>query len=229
MAFLNMLDKVDDFFYKPMETICNWLEEPLKIFEAKRNMTAEEKKHELERIDREHAAKLESDMKKLDFELEELRKDKVIERNKATLETIKKYKADMAKLSVEIVNTIGNMTLDLRERANNFVQDNVKRYKELQDDAITKADKRLEEIEIKYPEGSKSKEIMQDAVAKQMNSIIDRADNFMNTLNDDLKKITSMIDDITLNLDKSVENVLHSNMSNTPVLDGNGNEVRRVN
>ena len=229
MAFLNMLDKVDDFFYKPMETICNWLEEPLKIFEAKRNMTAEEKKHELERIDREHAAQLESDMKKLDFELEELRKDKVIERNKATLETIKKYKADMAKLSVEIVNTIGNMTLDLRERANNFVQDNVKRYKELQDDAITKADKRLEEIEIKYPEGSKSKEIMQDAVAKQMNSIIDRADNFMNTLNDDLKKITSMIDDITLNLDKSVENVLHSNMSNTPVLDGNGNEVRRVN
>ena len=168
-------------------------------------------------------------MKKLDFELEELRKDKVIERNKATLETIKKYKADMAKLSVEIVNTIGNMTLDLRERANNFVQDNVKRYKELQDDAITKADKRLEEIETKYPEGSKSKEIMQDAVAKQMNSIIDRADNFMNTLNDDLKKITSMIDDITLNLDKSVENVLHSNMSNTPVLDGNGNEVRRVN
>lgn len=229
MAFLNMLDKIDDFFYKPMETICNWLEEPLKIFEAKRNMTAEEKKHELERIDREHAAKLESDMKKLDFELEELRKDKVIERNKATLETIKKYKADMAKLSVEIVNTIGNMTLDLRERANNFVQDNVKRYKELQDDAITKADKRLEEIETKYPEGSKSKEIMQDAVAKQMNSIIDRADNFMNTLNDDLKKITSMIDDITLNLDKSVENVLHSNMSNTPVLDGNGNEVRRVN
>lgn len=229
MAFLNMLDKVDDFFYKPMETICNWLEEPLKIFEAKRNITAEEKKHELERIDREHAAKLESDMKKLDFELEELRKDKVIERNKATLETIKKYKADMAKLSVEIVNTIGNMTLDLRERANNFVQDNVKRYKELQDDAITKADKRLEEIETKYPEGSKSKEIMQDAVAKQMNSIIDRADNFMNTLNDDLKKITSMIDDITLNLDKSVENVLHSNMSNTPVLDGNGNEVRRVN
>jgi hypothetical protein len=199
MAFLNMLDKVDDFFYKPMETICNWLQEPLKIFEAKRNMTAEEKKHELERIDREHAAKLESDMKKLDFELEELRKDKVIERNKATLETIKKYKADMAKLSVEIVNTIGNMTLDLRERANNFVQDNVKRYKELQDDAITKADKRLEEIETKYPEGSKSKEIMQDAVAKQMNSIIDRADNFMNTLNDDLKKITSMIDDITLN------------------------------
>jgi hypothetical protein len=229
MAFLNMLDKVDDFFYKPMETICNWLQEPLKIFEAKRNMTAEEKKHELERIDREHAAKLESDMKKLDFELEELRKDKVIERNKATLETIKKYKADMAKLSVEIVNTIGNMTLDLRERANNFVQDNVKRYKELQDDAITKADKRLEEIETKYPEGSKSKEIMQDAVAKQMNSIIDRADNFMNTLNDDLKKITSMIDDITLNLDKSVENVLHSNMSNTPVLDGNGNETRRVN
>lgn len=229
MAFLNMLDKVDDFFYKPMETICNWLKEPLKIFEAKRNMTAEEKKHELERIDREHAAKLESDMKKLDFELEELRKDKVIERNKATLETIKKYKADMAKLSVEIVNTIGNMTLDLRERANNFVQDNVKRYKELQDDAITKADKRLEEIETKYPKGSKSKEIMQDAVAKQMNSIIDRADNFMNTLNDDLKKITSMIDDITLNLDKSVENVLHSNMSNTPVLDGNGNEVRRVN
>ena len=229
MAFLNMLDKVDDFFYKPMETICNWLQEPLKIFEAKRNMTAEEKKHELERIDREHAAKLESDMKKLDFELEELRKDKVIERNKATLETIKKYKADMAKLSVEIVNTIGNMTLDLRERANNFVQDNVKRYKELQDDAITKADKRLEEIETKYPEGSKSKEIMQDAVAKQMNSIIDRADNFMNTLNDDLKKITSMIDDITLNLDKSVENVLHSNMSNTSVLDGNGNEVRRVN
>ena len=229
MAFLNMLDKVDDFFYKPMETICNWLEEPLKHFAHNRSMTEEEKKHELERIDREHAAQLESDMKKLDFELEELRKDKVIERNKATLETIKKYKADMAKLSVEIVNTIGNMTLDLRERANNFVQDNVKRYKELQDDAITKADKRLEEIEIKYPEGSKSKEIMQDAVAKQMNSIIDRADNFMNTLNDDLKKITSMIDDITLNLDKSVENVLHSNMSNTPALDGNGNEVRPVN
>lgn len=229
MAFLDMFDKVDDIFYKPVETICNWLTCPLKKIEHNQEMERERLKHELAQIDKEHEAKLALNMKKAEFELEEMRKDKAFEHNKEIFETMKKYQMDMAKVSVEIGNTIGNMTIELRQKANNFVLDNVERYKELQEDATAKARERFKQIEAEFPAESKAKDIMFEAVGKQMNSIIDRADNFINNLNEDLKNITGLIDDITRNANKSVENRLSAGISDTPALDGNDNNVRYLN
>ncbi len=229
MAFLDMFDKVDDIVYKPIETICSWLTCPLKKIEHNQEMERERLKHELAQMDKEHEAKLALDMKKAEIELEEMRKDKAFEHNKEIFETIKKYQMDMAKVSVEIGNTIGNMTIELRQKANNFVLGNVERYKELQDDAIVKAEERLKQIEAKFPAESKAKDIMIKAVEKQVISIIDRADNFINNLNEDLKNITGLIDDITRNANKSVENRLSAGISDMPALDGNDNNVRYLN
>ena len=41
-----MFDKLDDIIYKPIETICNWMQEPLRQFETGREirkMKAEDK------------------------------------------------------------------------------------------------------------------------------------------------------------------------------------------
>lgn len=227
MAFLDMFDKVDDIFYKPIETICNWITEPQKAFAHKREMEREKLTHELEQKDKEFAVELEIRMKKAEIELEEFRKDKIFERNKEIFETIKKYQMDMAKVAVEIGNTIGSMTLELRERANNFVLDNVKKYKELQDDAIAKANERFKDIEATYPAESKAKDMMMDAVGKQMNSIIDEADKFINGLNEDLKKILSSIDIIIEDTRFSVEKRFET--SNLPKLEGKGDDARCLN
>lgn len=229
MAFLDMFDKVDDIFYKPIETICDWLTCPLKKIEHNQEMERERLKHELAQMDKEHEAKLALDIKKAEIELEEMRKDKAFERNKEIFETMKKYQMDMAKVSVEIGNTIGNMTIELRQKANNFVHDNIKRYKELQEDNTAKALERLKQIEAEFPAESKVKDIMIKAVDKQMISIIERTNDFINNLNEDLKNITGLIDDITRNANKSVENRLSAGISDMPALDGNDNNVRYLN
>ncbi len=229
MAFLDMFDKVDDIFYKPIETICDWLTYPLKKFEHNQEMERERLKHELAQMDKEHEAKLALDMKKAEIELEEMRKDKAFERNKEIFETIKKYQMDMAKVSVEIGYTIGNMTIELRQKAHNFMLDNVKRYMELQEDAKAKAIEQLKQIEAEFPAESKAKDIMNEAVGKQMNSIIDRANDFINNLNEDLKNITGLIDDIAHDAKKSVGNRLSAGTSDMPALDGNDNNVRYLN
>ena len=38
MAVLDMFDKLDDIIYKPVETVCDWIKEPLRTFEHRREM-----------------------------------------------------------------------------------------------------------------------------------------------------------------------------------------------
>ena len=38
MAVLDMFDKLDDIIYKPVETVCDWIKEPLRAFEHRREM-----------------------------------------------------------------------------------------------------------------------------------------------------------------------------------------------
>lgn len=232
MAFLNMLDKVDDFFYKPMETICNWLEEPLKHFAHNRSMTEEEKKHELERIDREHAAQLELDMEKAKLELEELRKDKDFEREEKIFKTLQKYQTDVAEASVENANAIGSMTIELRKKAKDYVKESMKEFNELIKEAKLEAREELKQIGNDFSEGSEAYEILKDAIKMQLKSTIKNAKSIIKEIKDDLKNINSSVDNITGNTTKTIDKILNksiSNMSGTPALDENGNETRRLN
>lgn len=38
MGVLDMFDKLDDIIYKPVETLCDWVEEPLRKWGHEREM-----------------------------------------------------------------------------------------------------------------------------------------------------------------------------------------------
>ena len=48
MAILDMFDKLDDILYKPVELICDWVHEPLRRMEHKRDMQKEQNLAEIE-------------------------------------------------------------------------------------------------------------------------------------------------------------------------------------
>lgn len=229
MAFLNMLDKVDDFFYKPMETICNWLEEPLKHFAHNRSMTEEEKKHELERIDREHAAQLELDMEKAKLELEELRKDKDFKRNKELAEVILNFNEDMANICAKIKNDIGNMTLEMRDKATKSLEENTTRFKKLMKEAQLEAAEEFKQIDNDFSQESEAYKILSDGISTQLKTNLEHCRSILEKISDDYANVLGILDSVTKDLQGNVNAILTNGVLSTPALDGNGNEVRPVN
>ena len=102
MAVLDMFDKLDDIIYKPVETVCDWIKEPLRTFEHRREMKRQQmnieateranaaaRAHELN-LSRQ-AAENDAAQKRLDQELIEEERESI----RADLEARAKIDADI--------------------------------------------------------------------------------------------------------------------------------------
>lgn len=215
MSLLDMFDKLDDIVYKPVEAICNWLDEPLKVREHNRQqqvaqnaaeIAANAKKQEVELAlwDAQKRAELQQTQAKADIELNNMAADSQLMRNTAMVEAIKRYKLDLAQVTQEIITNIGSMNLTLRDKASEMLLSKMRDYKALQAEAIDAQNKRLLEIEEHFSNNERVRIRLEDMVMDQTQSIIDRADDFMKELNEDLRKINDTIQQLT---EKSIENV----------------------
>ena len=86
------------------------------------------------------------------------------------------------------------MNIELRERATALVEDKQKQYSALQDAAMDKAAAQLEKIYAKFPEETRARSIMENAVEKQLNNIIETSDRFMRTIDEDFSKMMTACD-----------------------------------
>lgn len=215
MALLDMFDKLDDIIYKPIESVCEWIKEPLKVREFNREQQAAQNKADLEakakRLEAEIAlwddqrrADLENARAKAEIELHNLAADSQLQRNTAMVEAIEKYQLDLARVTQEIITSIGTMNLELRAKANDMLLSKMRDYKALQDEAIETADNRLVEIKNRYSDNERVRIKMEDSVISQMESIITHANRFMDELSEDLRKINDTIQQLT---EDSVSNV----------------------
>jgi len=140
--------------------------------------------------------KKETEVHRIISEIDELQKDKDFQRMKLVSESIMKYQAELTKLNVNAINAIGNMQLDLREKAQDLVYSKTVRYKELQDKAIDEAGDDLEKILLKFPDNERAQDIMIKAVDKRLSNIIDTAQNFLLELNEDIKLLNKSINSL---------------------------------
>ncbi|MDE2724370.1 MAG: hypothetical protein OXI59_13435 [Gemmatimonadota bacterium] len=224
MNFLNMFDKLDDIIYKPIELITNWASEPLKSREHKRReqsadrelqreierKTAKQKiTSEIKMKERELEAnieiKKETKVVRIIAELEEWKKDQDFKRMKDVSEAIIKYQKALTQLNVDTANDIGNMQIDLREKAQNLVYEKTIKYKELQDTAMKDAREDLKRIETDFPDNEAAQKILNKAVEDRLENIINVARNFLQELNDDIRSINRNIDLLTDSGQKFIE------------------------
>ncbi len=227
MNFLGMFDKLDDIIYKPIELITDWAHEPLKAREYQRSeqRAENELKREIERKTAEQRIASEMKMKEREqetdieikketevvriiAEIEEWKRDQEFNRMKAVSEAISKYQKELTQLNLDAVNAIGNMQIELREKAQNLVYEKTIKYKELQDMAWKDASEDLKKIEIDFSDNEVARDILTRSVEARLTNIIDVARNFLNELNEDIRSINNNISLLTESGQKFIESHL---------------------
>lgn len=213
MGILNILSKIGTFVTKPVDLLTDYGKEPLRGREHKRNLeretnilntNAQIERDKLE-LETDLAIKKETEVHRIITEIDELQKDKDFQRMKLVSESIMKYQEELTKLNVNAINAIGNMQLELREKAQDLVYDKTVRYKELQDKAIEEAGIDLEKILEKFPDNERMQDIMIKAVDKRLSNVIDTAQNFLLELNEDIKLLNKSINSLAEGGQKFIE------------------------
>lgn len=216
MGLLSAIGKLGDIVMKPIELVTDWGREPLRKWDHERGIERERARLNAESQNKIREMELESDIrarekelevnisikketeiKRIFIELEELKKDKELQRMVAVSEAIMKYQQELTKLNVNAINAIGNMQLDLREKAQQLVYDKTIKYKALQDQAIDEAANDLQRIDNDFSGNEVAKDILIRAVDKRLANIIDTAHNFLLELNADIKLLNQSINLLT--------------------------------
>jgi len=137
--------------------------------------------------------KAETQIVRIITEIEEWRKDQELQRMKSVSEAIIRFQQELTRLNVDSINAIGNMQLDLREKAQNLVYEKTIKYKELQDTALNDAMVDLKRIEMEFGNNTKASNILINAVDMRLANIINTAYNFLQELNIDIKLLNNNI------------------------------------
>lgn len=193
MSLLKILKLVGgSIIDKPLEIIDN----QLNFYQQRKNAAHDQK---LRQEEARFNQRLELDRQKLTAELDDMIARKEIERNSLIAKTIAEYQKTMAECTVSIGKSLGMMNIELRERATALVEDKQRQYSALQDAAMDKAAAQLERIYEKFPTETRARTIMENAVEKQLNNIIETSDRFMRTIDEDFSKMMDSVQRITEN------------------------------
>lgn len=206
MGVLDMFDKLDDIIFKPVNTVCEWIEAPLRSFEHKRDMkkiqqaadieaATRQQEVELEALRQRQAAELQVDQRKWNAEIDQLINQQEEERRDRLVESIKRYQIDLANASRDIVNSIGLMSLELREKANNLVIEKTREYKKIQDEAKKQS---LEEIQqakdMFFDTDPDTYRMLVGDIMNERRTMVDTASKFITELSEDLKRLNENSD-----------------------------------
>lgn len=205
---IEIIDKLVDIVHRPIELIANWSSEPLKNAELKREIELAKEKGlaqaEIEKIIMTHKNELkikqETEIARIYMELEQLKKDKELERQKNVSDAIMAYQKQLTCMNIEAVNAIGSMQLDLRAKAQSLMQEKTLEYKALQDDAHQQARQELKELNADFPDPELhvlEREIMMESIKSRLTSVITTAQHFLSALNDDIRAINNSITVLT--------------------------------
>lgn len=223
LGILGMFDKLDDIIYKPVEAISEWVKEPLKSYEHKRNLSKLEKEsdlslkqeNELNKINSQNKEqetnlkiKEETEINRINSEIEEWKKDKHLERLVKVAEATTKYQTELSRINTDAIKVIGNMQLELRGKAQDMILEKTIKYKEIQKEATDEAMNDFIKIEENFSGNEVVKNILYKQIDNRMSNIIDSARNFITELHNDLANLNQDISKLTEFGQKSVEKLM---------------------
>lgn len=201
-----MFDKLDDIIYKPVEAICDWVEEPLKKWEHKRKMDANaqdaQAKENMRRLEAElemereqQAAELQAQSKRWDAEIQQMIAEQEDARRDKFVEALYNYQKQLASAYREIVNSVGEMSLELRRKANDLVLEKTQAYMEIQQKAKLQAKQELKEIKDEFFESDpETYHMLVNDIRQECHTMVDTAAQCIIELKEDLKRLNENSD-----------------------------------
>ncbi|MBQ5872941.1 MAG: hypothetical protein IIW58_02210 [Bacteroidales bacterium] len=216
MGITSVIGKVFKAVTSPLGVLENWANEPLKRWENNRQQQnadreverrireqtgVESVKSQLRREEAEHQASLEikmqTDIARINAETEQWAKDEEFARNKELMEAAMKFRERSSELMTNIVKELGNMNLELREKAQNLILEKTREYEALQDEAQAKAEEEFVRIEEKFAGKGRVYDIMVTASEKKLIGVMDATAEFIANLKEDIKAMNQNIDLLT--------------------------------
>lgn len=216
MGKVAIISKVFKDLGAPVDLLEDWAREPLKRWENKRDQSnkyadvereirrqtgVETVKSELRQKEAEQRANLKirmaTEINRINAETEQWTKDKEFARLKDVTEAVIRYKERLTEIQVGMVESIGSMSIELREKAQNLILEKTTQYKAIQDKAQADAEDEFSRILEKFSGNERIMDIMINASQKKLASVIDNTSNFLAGLNDDIKCMNANIDAIT--------------------------------
>ena len=206
---------------KPFEIVGRQLE----FYQQRKNARQDQK---LRQEEAKFMQQLDMDRQKFNAELDDMIARREIERGSLIAQTIAEYQKTMAECTISIGKSLGMMSIELRERATALVEDKQRQYSALQDAAMDKAATQLERIYEKFPTESKARSIMENAVEKQLNNIIDTSDRFMRTIDADFSEMMKTVGRITEStMNNAGQYISPNNFSNNALRGGGDKKLLR--
>jgi len=228
MSWWTIITALESVITKPLELITDWAREPLRKWEFERQIKQKECESELRMKEEVHKSNLhikrETEIVRILQEIEELKKDKQFERMKATSEAILKYQKELSNINREAISAIGNMQIELREKAQNLIHDKVVRYKEFQKIATDEAMVDFKRIEDNFFDNDRAKDILYRAVDQRLANVIKAADNFLLELSKDISSINQSI----CMLSDSGQKFIQNHLGQYKVIEFSDNDVKRL-
>lgn len=197
---LEVFDKLDDIVFEPVKAICDWIREPLKGREDKRQnkkmqleaqieMGKREQEVELEIRKRKQFERLAKETEEWEAKIDDFRKRQEIARNKEILEAIVDYRKSMIEDAKEIAYQLSVMKIELLDKVNDVAEKKLNKYMEQQRKAEEECDAELIKIGDMFANNERIRFAREDMVMSKLKNILTTAEDFMSILKEDVKDI----------------------------------------
>ena len=168
--------------------------------------------------------KLELDRQKFNAELDDMVARNEIKRSTQFAKAFADYQKTMAECSVSIGKSLNMMNIEVRKHAHDLIQEKKQAYQKMQEEATNKATMQLEMIRDKFPEGSRARDIMEEAVAKQIIGIVENSMRFTQMIDDDFAKMMDSVQRITENTMNNAGQYISPAFTNNAMLRGGSDQ-----
>jgi len=192
LGILDMFDKLDDIVYEPVKMICNWAQEPLRAFDAKRKQNEARNEMELEVEKQERLARLQVDQIKWNAEVEAFIADSEIDRNKRIFEAMTEYRRMMEEDIKDIAYQISCMEIDLVKQVYDLVDVEMASLEKKRARAVENRNAELTQIKQLHDDGIIDDETRRDMTKDAVNFTLDfskHCQSFIEQLKVDTKRI----------------------------------------
>lgn len=235
MSVLTVIKGIGRVISNPLGILGDWAVEPLRNFEFKRDQIAKDndlhrqievltaqKRFETEmemkvhnqRVDLE--IKMQTEINRINVQLQEWQKDEQFNRMSKITEAVMTYQEKLTDLNICAIRKIGDMDIELREKAQDLILRKTYQYKELQDRAQKDAEDEFERILTKFSSNQRVLDIMINAAELKLVSVIDNSAKFLEELNIDIQMMNKNIDRLTSEGQSFIKDQLKQFKLNSP-------------
>ena len=246
MGVTSVIGKVFKTVTGPLGVLEDWAKEPLKRWENNRQQQnadraverrireqtgVESVKSQLRREEAEHLVSLEikmqTDIARINAETEQWAKDKEAARSKELAEAAIEFIKQSGKLLSDIQSEFGNMNLELREKAQNFILEKTREFKAEAKEAFIDSMEEVKMIKENFPDDKEMEKMYIEDSRDRYRSFFTTTTEFIVNLKDELKNMNQSIDRLTISGQNNINRIINS-FSSTMALPQADSNIKHI-